>query len=504
MNWRERHPGTVIWATVAFVGAATVIVTSVGPVARTVWVSAIALFWIVTIAAGLCVLAALWVLRVAHRDDRAEIGILGSSLLVVSVLPLVHGLTAPGVVYGANSAVVASVYLSLPIACITAFPLLADGSAAARFVGRHWRWWSGISATVTTTIAAALLIWPTAVSVPGRGHPLTLLLWIGSLSCMFALSLRQLRLYWIGRRFATLASALAFVLLGLTSLVWMGDRPFSIGWWVVHALDIAGVLAGCFSLAFGYRLRAGIGEVLGPLLRRDPLVAFEFGLTPVVHQFVAALDSKDSITRDHVVRVTELALRVGERMRLSPSDLREVALGALLHDIGKLVVPDEILKKPGRLTESEFDVIRQHTIDGDALLRAAPSLVSAAPIVRSHHERLDGRGYPDRLSGDDIPLGARIVSVCDAYDAMANTRQYRLALGNDAAFAVLREHAGAQWDSAVVGHLLDLMTQPDKVVVGTLDNVGRTVGPVMDHLCECLDSLPDPVRERLTASAHRL
>lgn len=497
MSWRTRYPGTVGWVGATSTGAIAIVATSVGPMARITWVSPIALFWIVTIAAGLCVLASVWVLRVAHRDDRAEVGFLGSSLLVLSVLPLVHGITAPGVLYGANSSVVAAVYVSLPLACLTALPLLADGSAIARSIGRRWRWWSTASAVAVIGTAVALLLWPRAVTVPGRGHPLTIVLTVGSLVSMLVLSYRQLRLYWIGRRPATLVSAHAFVLLGLTALVWVGDRPFSIGWWLVHVVDISGVFLGCYALATGHRLRDEVAEVLGPLLRRDPLVAFEYGLSPVVHDLVAALEAKDPITRDHVVRVTELALRVGERMRLAPAELRDLALGALLHDIGKLVVPDHILQKPERLTDAEFDVIRRHTIDGYALLSGDDVLASAAPIVRSHHERVDGRGYPDGLAGEQIPLGARIVAACDAYDAMANTRHYRVGMENAKAFAILREHAGSQWDPWVVEVVIALAGISPVGRPAALDGVGRPHAHRRSDPCECLDALPADVREQL-------
>ena len=500
MRWHDRFPGALGWIALTTIYAAAIAVTSVGPVAQITWVSPLALFWIVTIAASLCVFAASWVLVVAHRDDRAEVGFLGSALLAVSVLPLVHGLTAPGVLYGLNSTVVAAVYLSLPLACLIALPLLVDGSAIARTLGRHWRWWSGSSGVLVIAIATCLLIWPTALTVPGRAHPLTVAVTIGSLTAMLALSYRQLRLYWIGRRFATLLSAHAFAFLGLTSLVWVGDRPFSIGWWLVHAVDITGVLWGCCSLATGHRLRVDVGAVLEPLLRRDPLVAFEYGLSPIVHDLVAALDAKDPITRDHVIRVTELALRVGERMKLTTTTLRDLALGALLHDIGKLIVPDKILHKPARLTDAEYAVIQRHTVDGHALLVADTSLMSAAPIVRSHHERIDGGGYPDGLRAEKIPVGARIVAVCDAFDAMANTRQYRVGMGDQNAFAVLREHAGSQWDSKIVEHLIMIVGDGRSMGLAALDGVGRTHTRHGADLCECLDALPAAVRHELSAA----
>jgi HD-GYP domain-containing protein (c-di-GMP phosphodiesterase class II) len=130
-------------------------------------------------------------------------------------------------------------------------------------------------------------------------------------------------------------------------------------------------------------------------------------------------------------------------------------VAALLHDIGKLVTPAEILAKPGRLTDEELYVMREHALRGAELLTPHRSLRLAAPLVRGHHERVDGRGYPDGLEGDEIPPEVGIISVCDAWDAMTSERPYRAAMDPDRAAAILREHAGAQWDAWLVELLLD-------------------------------------------------
>ncbi|HMJ02497.1 MAG TPA: diguanylate cyclase, partial [Conexibacter sp.] len=152
----------------------------------------------------------------------------------------------------------------------------------------------------------------------------------------------------------------------------------------------------------------------------------------------------------HLQGVAALAVSIGRQLELSAEQLDEVARAAELHDIGKIAVPDEILHKPGPLDEREWDLMRQHTIIGDRILGAAPAMRPVAEIVRASHEHFDGSGYPDGLAGEAIPLGARIVSVCDAFHAMTSDRPYQPRLDRNAALAELRRCAPEQFDPTVV------------------------------------------------------
>jgi diguanylate cyclase (GGDEF)-like protein len=153
---------------------------------------------------------------------------------------------------------------------------------------------------------------------------------------------------------------------------------------------------------------------------------------------------------DHLNHVADLASATARRLGLMREALDEVARAAELHDIGKMAVPDAILDKPGPLDEEEWAFMRRHTLIGESILSAAPALVPVAKLVRASHERFDGGGYPDGVAGDEIPLGARIVAVCDAYDAMTSDRSYRRAMSRDAALAEIRRAGGTQFDPAVV------------------------------------------------------
>ncbi len=179
----------------------------------------------------------------------------------------------------------------------------------------------------------------------------------------------------------------------------------------------------------------------------------EAAYTGAIRALATALDARDPYTAGHSDRVSVLSVAIGRTMSLSADDLEVLRLGALLHDIGKIGVPDDVLRKPGALTDAEFDAIKQHPVLGARILRSVPFLARHIPIVELHHERPDGRGYPTGLRGDDIPLAARIVHVADAYDAMTSARAYRGARPSGEAMRELWRCAGTEFHAEIVGAL---------------------------------------------------
>jgi putative nucleotidyltransferase with HDIG domain len=167
-----------------------------------------------------------------------------------------------------------------------------------------------------------------------------------------------------------------------------------------------------------------------------------------------ALEHKDAYTAAHAREVEDLAERVGARLGLAGEELRTVRYAALLHDIGKIGIPSEILGKPSKLTDEEFEQIKQHTVIGARMLERIPFFENVHPLVRSAHERWDGRGYPDALAASEIPLGARIICACDAFHAMTSDRPYRGAMPVTEAIAELNRNSGRQFDPAVVDALV--------------------------------------------------
>jgi len=180
-----------------------------------------------------------------------------------------------------------------------------------------------------------------------------------------------------------------------------------------------------------------------------------------VGALAAAIDARDNYTHAHSQQVVELAGEIARRTGLSAPEIERVRDVAMLHDVGKVAIPNEILFKPGPLTPAEWEIMREHPVIGERILRRTPELESIAPMVRHEHERWDGCGYPDGLSGSGIPLGSRIVLACDAYNAMITPRPYRNPMGKGEAAQELRRHAGSQFDPDVVETLLDVLAEQD-------------------------------------------
>lgn len=167
---------------------------------------------------------------------------------------------------------------------------------------------------------------------------------------------------------------------------------------------------------------------------------------------VKAVNARDPYTASHSKNVMRYARAVSEKMHLPSDDIYSLEIGALLHDIGKIGVPEHVLMKAGNLTDSEFDAIRMHPVYGYQIINEIEELKykGIQDVVLLHHERMDGNGYPKGLKGEEIPLHARIISVCDAFDAMTTSRTYRPALDVSTAIEQLKKHAGAQFDSKIV------------------------------------------------------
>ena len=170
------------------------------------------------------------------------------------------------------------------------------------------------------------------------------------------------------------------------------------------------------------------------------------------------IEARDPFTEDHCDRLAQYATALGSTLNLDLADLDALYRGAFIHDIGKIAIPDRILLKKGKLTHAEYELMKQHPVIGDDLCRTVRSLEAVRPIVRHHHERLDGRGYPDGLNGDAIPLLARIVSVVDVFDALTTDRPYRKAMTVDAALQIMHADAKAGWcDPALLETFVDVL-----------------------------------------------
>jgi diguanylate cyclase (GGDEF)-like protein/putative nucleotidyltransferase with HDIG domain len=229
----------------------------------------------------------------------------------------------------------------------------------------------------------------------------------------------------------------------------------------------------------GFRVASSFGAVFLPAEASTPSTALAIADQRLYAQkrekqlargrphdvLLQALFEREPDLHRHTAVVAALAQAIGERLELDAEQLDRLAQAALLHDIGKIAVPDSILHKPGPLGRADWVFIERHTVIGQRILAASPALQEVGRVVRSSHERWDGAGYPDALRGDAIPLEARIVAACDAYGAMTSERPYRAALTHDQALAEIRRCAGTQFDPAVAEALCAVVSAPDGVAL---------------------------------------
>jgi len=177
----------------------------------------------------------------------------------------------------------------------------------------------------------------------------------------------------------------------------------------------------------------------------------------VVETLVGALEAKDPGVGEHLLGVSRTAGDIGRKMSLPEEQVEDLVIGALLHDVGKIGVPDHILRKPGRLSDEEYETMKRHPALGVEIVSPITALAPALPAINHHHERFDGNGYPDGLGGEDIPLAARVVAVADAFDSMIRDRPYGYGVSREAALQEIEDNSGTQFDPRVVGMLREVL-----------------------------------------------
>lgn len=218
----------------------------------------------------------------------------------------------------------------------------------------------------------------------------------------------------------------------------------------------------------------GVGVIAAILAKQEPLMVpvlavpvalisissrrakqLENDTEAALTRLVELLELRDAYTAGHSRRVSDLSQAIALRLGLTMQDAQTVQSAGEVHDIGKIIIDPAVLQKTGRLTDAEFDVIKQHPVHGASIISRFATYGDGYLMVRHHHERYDGGGYPDGLAGDDIPIGARIIAVADSFDAMSSARAYRDAMPRERVLSILVEGAGTQWDANIVAALLD-------------------------------------------------
>jgi putative nucleotidyltransferase with HDIG domain len=200
-------------------------------------------------------------------------------------------------------------------------------------------------------------------------------------------------------------------------------------------------------------------------------VDLEESYVSMVKVVAAAIDARDPYTHGHSVRVAQLSLLIARELEFNEGKCADLEKACLFHDVGKIKIPDAILRKTSKLSPSEYEEIKQHTDYGADILRKAPSLHKYIPSVRHHHEWFNGQGYPDRLAGEEIPPFAAIISIADAYDAMTSERPYRKALSRDEALREVRKSSGTQFNPQLIDVFMSFMENSNHSVLHQVKHI---------------------------------
>ena len=395
----------------------------------------------VAVGAAIATVAAL-ALTIAgarQRDGRAVL--VGCAFSVMAALLFLHGLTTPYVWFEPNGVVALTGGLTLPIGgailALSALPAVGRPGAV-----RPLLWLLGISVTVILGLGLAALLRPALVpSVPAPRSPEAMLLLAAGLGLLALLFVRALRTFTLTQRLTDLLVAVGIVWLAAALVPALVFDYTNLGWWLGHGFELVGIALVGGAVAFDLYRGSGMSRPLVGDLRAVELVTQEEAfLGSHVRALLVSLAEKDTSTEEHTRRVALRAVEVGEELGLPAARLRGLALGGLLHDVGKLAVPGEVLSKPSSLTDVEFDLVKRHPQAGVRLLRDLGGFPDTAlGLVRHHHERLDGSGYPDGIGGDALDVDTRILAVCDVYDALVSPRIYREAWSHERAIALLRD-----------------------------------------------------------------
>jgi putative nucleotidyltransferase with HDIG domain len=328
-------------------------------------------------------------------------------------------------------------------------------------------WLQGALMVGVVALGVAAMWLPSLVpSVPRPASLVAIVTLVVGVAFYGLLGLRALRTVLLTRRRADLAVFVGLVWLAGALVPALMLTYHDLAWWLGHGLEVAGVLLVGAPVAADLFRSSPSRPLAGDLSGAELVSAEEAFLGSQVGGLMRLLAEKDAYTEGHTRRVALLAVAVGEQLGLAPARLRELATGGLLHDIGKLSVPDDVLQKPGALDDEEYALVQRHTVWGDSLLGHLGFSPRVRLLVRGHHERLDGSGYPD--GNTLLSLETRVLAVCDVYDALRSERVYREAWSHERAIGLLREEAGTAFDGRCVGALQRVLVRaaaPEAIAV---------------------------------------
>ncbi len=416
-------------------------------------------FWIVASAALAAAVASVVLSLAGARARDGRTVLLATAFSTMTALLAVHGIATPGVLAGANGVVAFAGAASLPagavVLALAALPALRRPQRIGRLLAAQ-----ALIAGCIVVLGISALVFPRLVpAVPETGAPAAYALLAAGLALFALIGVRAVRTWQLTRRPADLVVVVGLTWLAMSLCVQLTVPFFEWAFWIGHGMELCGLLILGVPAVLDLRRAEASRPLVGDLAPTQLVEQEEAFLGSRVRALLVRLAEKDTATEGHTRRVAMLSVQVGEQLGLARGRLRTLALGGLLHDMGKLTVPYEVLTKPGPLDDDEFAEIRKHPEAGVRLLRElggfAPEVLR---LVHDHHERLDGSGYPRGLVGEQLAIETRILAVCDVYDALVSDRVYRAAWSPERALALLQEPE--QFDAACVAALEQVLAPP--------------------------------------------
>ncbi|MGO4547659.1 HD-GYP domain-containing protein [Paenibacillus sp. 2TAB23] len=405
-------------------------------------------FYIVSLVALISLGLAIAVGIVAIQLRNIKISFLSLSYVSLTGMFVLHGLSTPGFIMHHSGIAASAAQLSVLLAVVWLWlSSLSVDLPLIKWFSEWQRQLLPIWIVLLCVVCTLLWFFPDLIM---RFHLKEMpMMWVATLFIILMNGwtiYRYLTIYISSRFPLQLSIVYSAGWMIVAQIIIVTGKSWNLSWWLYHFLLLASVLIMVAGIVSQYVSSKSITSSIKLMFRSNPSDWINTYMSTSVRELVMTTEARDSYTAGHNYRVALYALKLGEELSLSSEELRAIAQGGLIHDVGKLRIPDTILNKPGKLTPEERNIIEVHPVSGYDLCKRLGFMPEELSVIRSHHEKWDGSGYPDQLAGEQIPLLARITAVADVYDALTSSRSYRKAMTHEAAMAIILKESGKHFD----------------------------------------------------------
>ncbi|MFD1037844.1 HD-GYP domain-containing protein [Virgibacillus byunsanensis] len=436
-------------------------------------------FYIVSIVAILSTIISLAVGVSGSKLRNINVTFLSLAFISLTEIFALHGLSTPGFILDSSHLPGVAAQLSILFAVFWLWlSSLPSDHPMVLYISRFQKLLVPVWTIFLVGLGALAMMFPHLANIiPVDRDPLK---WLITVIVIF-LSLNAIFRYMYSYRFTRLPLQLSIIYstcwLMVSQFIIILGEVWRLSWWLYHFLLLFSMIMMLIGLIRQYASKSSVTMAVKSLFHTNPVERIEACISPSIKALVVATEAKDEYTAGHNFRVALFAIKIGEELGVTPDHLRALAQGGVVHDVGKIQVPDQILNKPGKLTQEERAIIELHSVAGYEMCKRLGFMKEELDIIRHHHEKWDGSGYPDRIKGEQIPLLARILSVADVYDALTSSRSYRNAWTNEEAMSLIEEGKNSHFDPKCVDAWVrvcerdpEVYLYPSKIVVNEEEN----------------------------------